>query len=240
MKKSLGLFDFLKKKKKVEPAPSPGAALNIPPLTKAADLQGNQPAAKPLPPLPDIEGKISATEKLPPLEIPEASGKPAKEEKPTELPPMPPLDLPPVPDKPQAKQSPLGDVPDMPVFPDMPKEEPVKTDLRQEIPTELPPIDTGDELFPEPLPKTAWPAAAPEQETADKGAPYVSDAQFKQIMHELGNVQDIVRKHSKVDKFNAVKTKEDSHLNQMRRALESIQRKLMYVDKEMFEGSSEA
>jgi hypothetical protein len=261
VKKSLGLFDFLKKKKKVGPASSAATALNIPPMQKAPDLQGNQQAAPaPLPHLPDIEGKISAApsaqKPLEPLEVPKPA--PPTQTLPSlgDVPPPPLFDIPPAPKKDVSFPSEYSE---LPVFPELPSEEmqepkSVAVPIEQpqagklpdmfEIPEELPAIDagintgiedfdTGGEVFAQST--TPWPTSTPTHEPEESNTPFVSNIQFKQIMHEVDSVHEISKKYSKIDRFNSLKTKEDSYLTQMKRSLESIQRKLMYVDKEMFE-----
>ncbi len=127
------------------------------------------------------------------------------------------LDLPPLPtpQKPTTQPTPIK----LPEFPKMPAKE-------EAMPSAIPPID---------IPKAAM--AVPMRMAEPKRAPsFVAIQQYNAVLSELDNLKGQISKAE--DALNALvenKSREDSELERWRANLEEIERKLMFVDKTLFE-----
>lgn len=220
------------------PPPPP---LNIPPADEAAEFAGNIPPApkEAMPPLPDIEGKIGVSSELPPLPpLPPVSSAEAPDEKQEAL--LDDIELP--------SPSEIGESrheetlleehdkhtePELPTFPELPKELPEEKLFEPEqppadelgIPTELPSIDVP----------TYWPSQPNSTELPDHLFIFLHTPAFKEVIGAIENIKDRARQSAKSEALIALKNREDSALNQLQGSLESIQRKLLYVDAALFE-----
>ncbi len=252
----MGLFDVFKKKQQ---APSfgipPPPPLNIPASEEAAEFAGNIPSAQPhespskyqasaqKQPLSDIEGKISASRSslplLPPLpelapqsnhnfdvdlpvpsEIEESPAPPSEETKllqetAHELPTFPELP----PDFHEEKYSPESPAPEPPDF----------SGSADAIPLELPSIDVP----------VHWPRPSQSQERSeqlpDRTFIFLHAPAFKEVLCALDDVKERARQSAKSDTLMLLKNREDAALNHLQGGLESMQRKLLYIDAALFE-----
>lgn len=240
----MGLFDIFKKKQ--QPALGlPPLPLDIPPADEAAEFAGNIPPPPPRdteskrPQFPTIEGKISVSSELPPLPpLPPVSSAEAPEEKPEAL--LDDIELP--------SPSEIGESrheealleehdehaePELPTFPELPKELPEEKLFEPEqppaddlgIPTELPSIDVP----------MHWPTPLRHADLPDHPFVFLHTPSFKEVIAAIDDVKDRARQSAKSEALIALKNKEDSALNQLQGTLESIQRKLLYVDAALFE-----
>lgn len=225
----------------------PPSPLDIPPADEAAEFAGNIPPPPPakenhqLPPLPDIEGKISVSSELPPLPpLPPASSAEAPGEKQEAL--LDDIELP--------SPSEIGESrheealleehdehaePELPTFPELPKELP-EEELSEPASRSLPSDDFG---IPDELPSidvpTHWPTPLRHADLPDHPFVFLHTPSFKEVIAAIDDVKDRARQSAKSEALIALKNKEDSALNQLQGSLESIQRKLLYVDAALFE-----
>lgn len=234
----MGLLDIFKKKQQPLSFDIPPPPLDIPPPEAPAEFAGNlfnnEKPARSLPPSGDIEGKISAsTSSLPPLpdipsEFPPTFAEPDRQTHVDLLSDLP-SDLPPLNDIPPPDAA-------LPEFPEIPPELPADLSAELEepphpgdvhIPPELPSLSSGEFSWPSPL---AGPAPLPERSFV-----FVPSSSFKDLLASIDDVKERARSSAKSDAFITLKNKEDSLLNQLQGSLESIQRKLLYIDTALFE-----
>lgn len=227
----------------------PPLLLDIPPADEAAEFAGNiPPPPLPLrdtepkrPQVPTIEGKISVSSELPPLPpLPPVSAAEAPEEKQEAL--LDDIELP--------SPSEIGESrheeslleeheehaePELPTFPELPKEFP-EEELSESVSLSRPRDDLGipDELPPIDVP-THWPTPLRAAELPEHSFIFLHTPAFKEVMGAIDDVKDRARQSAKSEALIALKNKEDSALNQLQGDLESIQRKLLYVDAALFE-----
>lgn len=248
----MGIFDIFKKKQ--PPALGlPPAPLNIPPADEIAEFMGNIPPpplhpasvakqeAQPTRALPDIEGKISGSElpPLPPLP-PVAEQEQTPEEKQEtlfddiELPSPSEIGHGPASHEQSLIEEHTDTEPELLTFPEIPREVPEEKLFEPEqrltsaddfgIPTELPSLEA-----------THWPTQPSVAELPERPFIFLHAPAFKEIMASIDNVKDRARQSAKSEALITLKNREDSALNQLQGNLESIQRKLLYVDAALFE-----
>ncbi len=225
----MGIFDIFKKKQKPVPsfdiAPPP---LDIPPPEPPAEYSGNAPVYVPepdLPPVADIEGKISV---------------------PSELPSLPPLFEQPIEKK--ETSEPLQDellATALPEFPEIPQEPPFEPAPAEVDLPELPPLvppPSEEFTLPQELPHLSiealgWPTSpsSTPSPVPEHSFVFVHSNAFTELLESMNNIKDAARRSAKTTALLTLKNTEDSDLNRLQGDLESIQRKLLYVDTVLFE-----
>ncbi len=240
----MGLFGFLKKKKKDEMPLPPG---KVPTLPKKAELPE-------IPSMSELEGTISLPKEakeeafeLP--ELPEMKMQPELEEvkeaieeerlEPTKLEFPEKLQIPSVEELPE-----LEEFGELPPLEEVPEQIPELEEVNEEIPEEEP---YHAEIFPieektmpmktEPMRTMPRLRAVKEPVTRKKGGPiFIEVNEFTNLIKDIETIKSGLKKaDDSLLSLNDLKSKQDSGFEKLRGSMENIERKLIYVDNIIFE-----
>jgi hypothetical protein len=195
-------------------APKPEAAMPMPPLPETPEIP-EPPAAEPAPEMPTPE------------EIKEVMGKEEVAAKPTfpETPPLPSDDI--IPDK----IPPLEGLPEPPEF---------KAEQRPQI------FESAGEVAPPPAPvaEEMPPAYFPPEEPVMQKRPargplFIRSDRFKAIIDDIEQVRASFKSEDDVFlRITDVKNSQDQKFEDFRQSLEDMQRKLLFIDRSLFESTT--
>ena len=253
----MGILDFLKKEKKS------GNAAKLPPLPDMSslpplpDMPGEQVSQEPVPPLPK-QDEQSPPEEAAPLfpDIPE-EGLPQSdlpEPRPAEVAPEPEMEMP--------EEKPIQEVPNkIPDLEELPEPPAFKPEAEPEpIFEQLKPISPPRPFGAEPSKPPAVHSGVPEhlpQLEGFKPEPFVPAAQgklvmkrgatgplfvrmdeYKTLLEDIEQMKIGFKQNETIyTRLEDYRTDQDKHFEKFHQALEDIQRKLLYMDKTLFETS---
>jgi len=228
---------FLKlfKKKEVKSGegidiPPPPPLPDVPPLTEKKEKEKEE--KRELPPLPPLEPIIiKHKEEHKPVEAPEPSFEP------TPVHPKPTFG-PPAPEHPEMKAS---------RFPPLPAMEPAQPGRLFPKPHRAPPREEfkvpgfkGRPAAPKPMPRFK-PLISPAKEREEKteeitGPLFIKQDSYNAIAEGISIIKNKLKESEDlVLNLNSIKNNRDKEFEKWRTSLENIQRKLLYVDKTLYE-----
>ncbi len=227
----MGVFSFMRKKKSQR-------ALSIPSAPPMEDtMEGTVSFEDAIPPPSGFDEDIPPPRSIDEIEIPESGFESAARlefpEIPKEEPTLPPIEE----QEPKVEffEDELEVPPPAPTPPTAAKKKQKKIIIQEEEELEIPAL-AGEQ---ETMPMTSGPAQKQEEPGViyEKGGPiFVNLKRYGTLLETIEGIKGRLRESAtSLNNANAAKSIEDSKLAQWQGTIESIQRKLLYVDKVLFE-----
>jgi len=165
----------------------------------------------------------------------------SKKQKKLDIPPPPPaLDIPPPPED--------LELPELPPLPEIPEEE---EEIKLEVPKKIPKLKPiKEEVIPiKPIPTLPPHEVKPKEDIKkleaifkEKKFPsigkemFIKADQYKEILKSVDTVKRKIRESEKIlDRLNEIKNVKDKEFEKWRSLLEDIERKSVYIDRNLFE-----
>ena len=233
----MGVFDFLKKSK-AETA-EPGMELPpIPRIEEPGEMAEEEEKAFPLPPLPsEVPGELPPTPEMeeletPKIEVPKAQkierAKPEKiwvEEAEKEM-PAPRPEFPTISGK--AEEFVPEKIPPLEGIPEAPEFKPEEAEEIERPEPEMPSIEA----------ETPSVYAEPEEQAKPKkrGPLYIRSDRFKAVIDDIDQIRTKFKEEDDIFfRISDIKNSQDQLFEDFRQSLEDIQRKLLFIDRSLFE-----